>query len=225
MEGVDHVDVVQVGCSCLVCDVHRMVQGKVPDGEGLEFGVSCLDATFMLVVELREAYRHLAAARPWSRYDYQGTSCLHVVVLSESFVRVNQGHVVGVALDGVMIIGTYAKTFQTVAIHVSAALPIVVSDDYAANQEATILELSTQAKHVLVVGDSQILAHLVLLDVEGTDYDDDLSRIAQLLQHAKLAVWLETWKNSAGMIVVEELSAQLHIQLSLELCDPFFDVF
>ena len=60
---VDEVDVLQVGGGRLVGDVDRVVQGQVPDGEGLELGVAGADAAPVVVVELGEAGGQLAAAR------------------------------------------------------------------------------------------------------------------------------------------------------------------
>ena len=42
MEGVDHVHVVQIGGGRLVGEVDRVVQGQVPDGEGLKLGIAGL---------------------------------------------------------------------------------------------------------------------------------------------------------------------------------------
>ena len=57
VEGVDHVDVVEVGGGGLVGEVDGVLEREVPDGEGLELCVSGLDAALVLVVELREAGR------------------------------------------------------------------------------------------------------------------------------------------------------------------------
>ena len=72
MEGVDHVDVVEVGGGGLVGDVDGVLQRQVPHGEGLELGVACADASLVLVVELREAGGHLAAAGSGSGDDDEG---------------------------------------------------------------------------------------------------------------------------------------------------------
>ena len=90
MERVDHVHVVEIGCSGLVCHIDGMFQRQAPHGEGLKLGVARVDAAFLLVVELAEAHGHLAAARTGCRDDDQGPRGLHVVVLSKSIVGVDQ---------------------------------------------------------------------------------------------------------------------------------------
>ena len=69
MEWVDHVDVVQVGSSGLVGNVDRMLQWQVPDGEGLELGITRTDATFVLVIQLTQADGHLTRTRSRSSND------------------------------------------------------------------------------------------------------------------------------------------------------------
>ena len=43
MEGVDHIDVVEVGCSSLVGDIDRVLERDAPNGEGLKFGIAGFD--------------------------------------------------------------------------------------------------------------------------------------------------------------------------------------
>ena len=50
VERVDHVYVVEIGCGSLIGDVDGMLEGQIPDREGLEFCISGLDATPVLVV-------------------------------------------------------------------------------------------------------------------------------------------------------------------------------
>ena len=71
MEWVNHVHIVQVGSSCLVGDVYRVLQRQVPNGESLKLGVTGTDATLVLVVQLTQTGSHLTATRTRSCNDYQ----------------------------------------------------------------------------------------------------------------------------------------------------------
>lgn len=51
------------------------------------------------------------------------------------------------------------------------------------------------------------------------DCDDDFHVVGELLEHANFAVGLKAWQNAACVVVVEELSAELEVQLSTELAD------
>ena len=52
MEWVDHVYIVEISRSSLISDIHRMLQGQVPHGEGLELGITSTDTTLVLIIEL-----------------------------------------------------------------------------------------------------------------------------------------------------------------------------
>ena len=60
MERVYHVHIVEVGGRRLVCDIDRMLEGETPHRESLEFGISGLNSATILVIQLREAHRHLS---------------------------------------------------------------------------------------------------------------------------------------------------------------------
>ena len=225
VEGVDLVHVVEVGRSGFVGDVDGMLQGEVPHGEGLKLGVSGVHAALVLVVELREAYGHLAAAGTGCGDDDQRLRGLHVVVLAEALVAVDEGDVVGIAFDGVVVVGADAEALQTLAVAVGAALPVVVGDDDGAHFEASVVELRAQAQYIFIISDAQILAHLVALDVYGRDDDDDFGFVGQLGQHAQLGVGQEAGQDAAGVVVVEELAAELQVKFAFELSDALFDVF
>ena len=70
-----------------------------------------------------------------------------------------------------------------VAVGVGGFLPIVVGDDHRGHQESALHELLAQAEHILIVGDAEVLAHFVLLNVERGDDNHYLHRIAQLGEH------------------------------------------
>ena len=50
MEGVDHIDIVEIGGSGLVSDVHWVLQRQAPHRERFKLGISGFDASLMLVV-------------------------------------------------------------------------------------------------------------------------------------------------------------------------------
>ena len=211
VEGVDHVHVVEVGGSSLVGDVHGMLQRQVPDGEGLELRVAGTDAPLVLVVELRQTGCHLAATRSGSGDDDERTRGLHIVVLAESLVAGDEFHIVRIAVDGVVDVALDAHSLQAVAELVGGMLAVVVGDDDRAHHEVAAHELVAQAEHILVVGDAEVGAHLVLLHVFRVHHDDDLYALAQLSEHAELRVGLEARQYARGVVVVEELSAELHV--------------
>ena len=131
----------------------------------------------------------------------------------------------GVAVDEVVDIRLDAHALQTVAELVGGTLTVVVGDDDGAHHEVAAHKLVAQTEHVLVVGDAQIGTHLVLLNIVGTHHDDNLQLVAQLSEHPQLRVGLETGEHTRGVMVVEELAAQLQIELAVELGDALADMF
>ena len=224
VEGVDHVHIPQIGGGRLIGQVHRVLEGQVPDGEGLKLGVARLDPPLVVVVELGEADGHLAAAGAGGRHHHQGTAGLDIVVFAVAPVADNQAGVVGVACDGVVEAGLHPQVLHPAAEGVGGGLSGVLGDHHAAHQQALPPEGVDEPQHVHVVGDAQIAPDLVLLDVAGADGDDHLHRVPQLLEHTDLAVRLEPGQHPGCVVVVKELAAELQIELVAELADPLPDV-
>ena len=112
MEGVDHVHIVQVRRGGLIGQVHRMLQGQVPDGEGLKLGVAGGDAPLVVVVQLAETGGHFAAAGAGGRHHHQGTAGLDIVVFAQALVADDVGHIGRVAGDGIVAVAPDAQGRQ-----------------------------------------------------------------------------------------------------------------
>ena len=112
MEGVDHVDVVKIRCRSLIGEVDGVVERQIPYREGLELGVTGLDAALVLVIELGEAGGHLAAAGTGCRDDDQRPGCLDIVVAAEALVADDQRDVGGVACDRVVAVDAQAESLE-----------------------------------------------------------------------------------------------------------------
>ena len=100
-----------------------------------------------------------------------------------------------------------------------------MGDHHAADKEAPVLELRAEPKDIHVIGDAVVGPHLVLLYVIGTDDNDDLRAVAELLEHPQLAVRLESRQDPAGVVVVKQFASKLKIELVPELGYAFLDVF
>ena len=196
MEGIDGVGVVKVnGCS-LVRHVHRVLERKVPNGKGLVLGVARLDAALVLVVELGEARGHLAGTRAGGGDDYQGVCGLHELVFAIAFRRDDARRIVWIPGDGVVQVALDAQAVQAMTERQRVGLVLEAGDHHAGGGETHGAEDIQQAQDVFVIGDAQIAAHLVLLDIVGVDGDDDLNVFGHLLQHTDLAVGLKAGQHA-----------------------------
>ena len=104
MEGVDHIDVIQIGGCRLVGEVYRMPQRQVPDRKCLEFGVAGLDAAAVLVIELGETGSHLSAAGTGSGHDDERSFGLDIIVSTVAFVAADARDVHRITGDGIVAV-------------------------------------------------------------------------------------------------------------------------
>ena len=224
MERINHVHIIKVGSSGLVGDVYRMLQRKVPHRESLELGISGLDTALMLLIELAQTHGHLSAARTRSRDNHQRAGGLHIVIATEALFGINQSHIVGIALDGIVEIGLYAQAVQLVAVSDGAVLAAIVGYDNGIDEKTGADEFIAQTKHVHIVGNTEVLTDLILLDVESRNDYDYLGPVTELLKHSQLAVRLESRQHAAGVEIVEKLASKFKIEFVAELSDALIDV-
>jgi len=224
VEGVDHVHVVQVRRGRLIGQVHRVLQRQVPDGEGLILGVARPDAPLVLVIQLAQAGGHFAAAGAGGRHHHDGAGGFDIVVFAQAVVGHDVGHVRGVSGNGIVAIAPDAQSRQPLDEGVRRRLPGVLGDDHGAHIEPQAPEHVHQPQHVLVIADAQVAADLLLFDVSGADGHHDLHLVPDGGQHPDLAVRLEPRQHPGGVVIVEQLAAELDIQLVAELLPPGPDV-
>ena len=123
----------------------------------------------------------------------------------------------GVALNEVVAVGLNAIALKTLLKLCGSRLTIVVSDDNRSYHESAILKFAAKAEYILVVGNAQVGAFLVFLNVGSADYDDDLNAVANFLKHAQLAVGQESRQYAACVVVVEEFTAELEVKFTIKL--------
>ena len=176
-----------------------------------------MHATLVLVIQLTETHGHLAAARTRGCDDDQRTLGLDIIVLAKALVRSDEGNVVGIALYKIMIIGLDAFALQALTEGGGGGLSVIMGYDNRAHHEPTVLKLATKTQHILVIGYAEVGTFLVLLYVGGTDDNNDLYAVAQLLEHAQLAVGHESRQHAAGMMIIEKFASKFEVKFSVKL--------
>ena len=224
MEGVNHVHIVQIGGGGFVGKVYRVLEGQVPNGEGLKLGITGVDAPLMVMIELGKAGGHFAAAGAGGCDHDEGVAGFNVVIFPQPLVADDVGHVGGIARNGIVPVAADAQIFQPVKERVRRGLPAVPGQHHAAYIQPHIPENVNEPENVLIIGDPQIAPHFVLLDIPGIDGNDDLHIILELLEHSDLAVRRKARQHPRGVVIIEQLAAEFQIQLAAELVDPLFDL-
>ena len=201
-----------------------MLERQVPDGEGFELRVACGDAALVLMVELAEAGRHLARAGAGRGDDNERAGGLDVLVAAVALVRYDERHVARITRDGVVHINRHAERSQTLFEGVRSRLTGVLRDNDRADVQTDAAEGVDETEHIHIIGDAEVGADLVLLNVAGRDNDDDFCVVLHLAQHANLAVGREAGQHAARVVVVKQLAAELEVQLAAEVRDALLDV-
>ena len=207
MERVDHVDIIEIGSSCLVCNIHRMLQWKIPNWESLKLGISCTHTTLVLIIQLAEANSHFATTRTRSCHDNQRALSFYIIILSETVIRSNQVDIMRIALDEIMTVGFDTITFQALLESCCSRLTVVMSNHNRTHHKTTVLELATKTENILIISDTQVGTLFILLNVCSTNHDNNFNAIADFLKHTELTIWLETRQYATCMMVIEKLSS------------------
>ena len=94
---------------------------------------------------------------------------------------------------------------------------------YSGQESADLFK--KRLENIFVIGDPKIATYIILVNVIGTDNNNDLRLIRKLHQHTELAVRFKTRKNTGCMVVVKQFAAEFKIKFVAELTDSFTDVF
>jgi len=177
VEGIDEIEVADIGRGRLVGDVDRVFQRDVPDREGLEFGVSAPYAAPVFMVYLGQAGGHLAAAGARAGHDHQGAFRFYVLVGAVSLVAHHQVNVGGIALGVPVRVDLDVLPLQFVLEYARGRLVFEARDHHRADADAPVPEIVDELESVRVIGDAEIGPHLFPLDIAGVDAEYDVRAV------------------------------------------------
>ena len=116
-----------------------------------------------------------------------------------------------------------AATGQLVDEAFDRRLLLVAGDDHGLHVESPVTQVVDRAHRVGVVGEPEVGAHLLLLDVAGVDADHDVDLVLHALQEFDLGIRIEPRQDARGMEVAEEFAAEFEVKLVVELTGPLED--
>ena len=120
-------------------------------------------------------------------------------------------NVVGIAFDGIVAVNLNAQVLKLGAEQICRGLSGVAGDHNASYIKSFIAEFLNQTENIHIVGDAQIMADFIFFNVSGIDGNNDLGLVCKLKQHLQLAVRGKARKDSGGVIVIKQLSAEFQI--------------
>ena len=117
-----------------------------------------------------------------------------------------------------------AQILQPSSEEKGAVLPGVLCDGYAAHIEAVFMKRVDQPQDVGVIGDAQISAYFIFLNVLCADDDDQLRLAAELLEHVQLGIRGKSRKHAGSVVIIKQLAAEFQVQLVVELFNALPDM-
>ena len=178
----------------------------------------------MLMIELAQTGGQLAAAGAGSGDHHQRTGGLDIIISAKTVCADDMCGIIGIAHNVVMVIYPDAHALQTGLECLGHGLVMEAGQHHAGNIQTEAAENIDEADHIPVIGNAQVTADLIFLNIVGVDGNDHLHLVLQLQQHPQLAVRLEAGQYPGCMVIVIQLAAKLQIQLAAELGDPVPDV-
>ena len=178
----------------------------------------------MFIEKLTETNSHLATSRSRCCDNDKRTGSLDIVILAKSLIRGNERHIVRIAFNEIMAIGADAFALEPMSECYGCRLTVVMCHHNRAHHEAHVLELIAQPQHILIVGNAQISAFLILLNIGRADDNHDFYAVAQLLKHSQLAIGLKSRQHPACMMIVKQFPSQFKIQFAIKLRDALPDM-
>jgi len=200
-----------------------VLERQVPDGEGLELGITRVHPVLVVVVELGEARGKLAAAWSGTRYDDQGLVGLDVLVGTVSLLAHDEVHVRGISLGVEVGVDPDASPLELVLEQVRRRLALEPGDDDPDHMNAPSFEIVDELHGIGVVRDTEIGPDLLALDITRKDTQDDVCLVSQPVQEPHLHVRVIAGQDPCGMVVVHELAPELEVKLVVEPLYPLED--
>ena len=124
----------------------------------------------------------------------------------------------------IMEVDTDAQILQPPSEEKGAVLPGILCDGYAAHIEAVFMKRVDQAQDVGIIGDAQITAYFIFLNVLCAYDNDQLCLAFELLEHMELGIRRKARKHAGSVIIIKKLAAKFQIQLMVELLDALPDM-
>ena len=116
------------------------------------------------------------------------------------------------------------ELIELFAQRVNLRFTLIAGDNDTGDGNRDLRELAKKAKHVLPIGAANVGANLARGNVAGGHGDNDLAVVRDGLKGADFYIRLKAGEHAAGMVIVEQLAAELQVELAAEHPDALLDV-
>ena len=216
MVGVYHINIIKVGGCGLISKIDRRFKGNVPNRKGFKLGISRLYTTLIFVIKLRKAYRHFSASRSGGCNNHQRTLCFNKIVLAEAVITYNKGYICRIILYRIVLINLNTERTKPFFKLIGSRLSAVAGYNNTAHEKTYASKCINKAKGIHIVGYTKIPPALIGFNSIGINNNNNFGLVLKLKEHTNLTVGIKTRQNTGGMIIVEQLTPELHIQLAAE---------
>ena len=154
-----------------------MFQRNIPNWESLEFGISCMNSTFMFMVELGEAGCHFSTSRSRCGDDYKWSCCFDVIIFSITFIANDKRNIAWIAINGVENIYFDAEFFQFLFEINSSRLTGKLCDCNASDIKSTLLKNFSKTQYISIISNTKVTTNFIFFNISSTDYNDNFCMV------------------------------------------------
>jgi len=113
------------------------------------------------------------------------------------------------------------SSFQFVAEGLGGGLPFEAGDHHRPYVEIVLAQVVDQFEGVGIVGDPEVRSHLAAVDIAGVHAENDLRLVGEPLQEAHFHIGVKPRQDTRGVVVVQQLAAELQVQFPAHLAHSF----
>ena len=148
---------------------------------------------------------------------------MYIRIRAEALLRGDLVRLARIAVDGAVQIDAHAVALQPFLEVGGGGLPAEARDDDGGHLDAFGAQIVDELEGGIVVGDAEVGADALALDVVGVDADDEIGVGGEVLQEAQLDVGVEAGEDPRRMEVADQLAAELQVEAAGAALDTLAD--
>ncbi len=161
---------------------------------------------------------------PGARHDDERLFRFDVVVGAVALVAHDEIHVGGVALRVAVREDPDVAPLELVLELLCRGLVLEARDHDPEDADAPVAQVVDELECVGIVGDAEVRADLLSLDVARKDAEQQVHLVLEVLKEPELDVGVVAGQHAGRVVIEEELPAELEVEAVVGLPDPLQDL-